>query len=148
VYWFLHVEVLDEPYTMEYKVDTIIPNKLIRVEFRIGFRVEPKINLFFKEVVEDLVKNNEVDVTNRFPSLKKHNIMSDFKFIVIDRIINYDHELSVFERIIMNIFTVFKRFSLNEQKFFELDPSLVSVETVPLTEPQPKAIEHLLKRVK
>ena len=57
IYWFVHVDTLDNPYTCEYEVQTIIPNEVIRVEFRLGFRVEPRINIMFRKVVEDMVAN-------------------------------------------------------------------------------------------
>ena len=53
IYWFVHVDTLDDPYTAEYSVEHIIPNDIIRVEFRLGFRVAPRINLMFKKVVEN-----------------------------------------------------------------------------------------------
>ena len=62
IYWLVHVDTLDDPYTSEYKVDHIIPNDIIRIEFRLGFRVQPRINLMFRKVVEDLVANKEVNI--------------------------------------------------------------------------------------
>jgi KUP system potassium uptake protein len=145
IYWFIHVEVLDEPHTLEYKVDQIIPDHAIRVEFRLGFKIEPKINMFLKEVIENLVKNNEVNIVSRYPSLQKYGVSGDFRFVVIDRVLNYDYQLNVHERLIMKGFYVLKNFSLNEQKAFGLDTSLVTVETVPLVVSHPK--DHVLKRI-
>ena len=48
IYWFVHVETLDDPYTCEYSVQHIIPNDIIRVDFQLGFRVQPRLNLLFK----------------------------------------------------------------------------------------------------
>jgi len=72
VYWLLHVDVTDEPYTMEYKVDPLIDKKLIRVDFKLGFRVEQRINVLFRKVVEDMVKNSEIDITSKYESLREH----------------------------------------------------------------------------
>jgi len=60
IYWFVHVDVVDEPYRMEYKVNEIIHDDVIRIDFRLGFRVAPRINLMFRKVVQDMVKNKEV----------------------------------------------------------------------------------------
>jgi KUP system potassium uptake protein len=68
IYWFVHIDTLDDPYTAEYSVDHIIPNDIIRVEFRLGFRMEPKINLMLRKVVEDLANNKEVNITSRYES--------------------------------------------------------------------------------
>ncbi|HEX8277230.1 MAG TPA: KUP/HAK/KT family potassium transporter, partial [Segetibacter sp.] len=85
IYWFVHVDTLDDPYTTEYQVEHIIPNDIIRVEFRLGFRVQPRINLLFRKVVEDLVANKEVNITSRYESLEKNNVVGDFQFIVLEK---------------------------------------------------------------
>ena len=99
IYWFVHVDTLDDPYTSEYKVDHIIPNDIIRVEFRLGFRVDPKINLMFRKVVYDLVANKEVNITSRYESLERNNVVGDFQFIVLEKYLSQDNELPFFERV-------------------------------------------------
>jgi KUP system potassium uptake protein len=86
IYWFVHVDTVDDPYTCEYVVDHIIPNDIIRVEFRLGFRVQQRINLMFRKVVEELVNNNEVNITSRYESLEKNNVVGDFQFVVMEKI--------------------------------------------------------------
>jgi KUP system potassium uptake protein len=132
IYWLIHVDTLDEPYTMEYKVDHIIPNDIIRVEFRLGFRVEPRINLMFRKVVEDLVKNREVNITSRYESLERSNIVGDFTFIVMEKYLSQDNELPIAERFIMNFHFWLKDVSLSEERGFGLDASTVIVEKFPL----------------
>ena len=132
LYWFIHVDVMDDPKTMEYSAITLIPGHAIRIDFKLGFRIEPKINLFLKEVISDLVENKEIDIISRYPSLRKHSVTGDFRFVVIDRIINYDDFLSLKDRIIMEIYEILRDISLSEQKTFGLDTSLVTVENVPL----------------
>ncbi|MCS6822687.1 MAG: KUP/HAK/KT family potassium transporter [Cytophagaceae bacterium] len=132
VYWFVHVDVVDEPYTMEYSVDVILPNDLVRVDFRLGFRVEQKINLYFRKVVEDMVKNKEVDFTSRYNSLNKRNIIGDFKFIVLEKHLSHDNDLPPLEQIIMDGYFILKNISLSEPSAFGLDTSNVVIEKVPL----------------
>ncbi len=132
IYWFVHVDVLDDPYTCEYSVEHIIPNDIIRIEFRLGFRMEQRINLMFRKVVEDLVKNKEVNITSRYESLEKNNIVGDFQFIVLEKYLSQDNELPIFERIVMKLYFWLKEISLSEERGFGLDPSNVSVEKFPL----------------
>ena len=132
IYWFVHVDVLDEPYTCEYNVEHIIPNDIIRVEFRLGFRVEQRINLMFRKVVEDLVKNKEVNITSRYESLEKNKVAGDFQFVVLEKYLSQDNELPFTERVIMKIYFWLKEISLSEERGFGLDPSNVSVEKFPL----------------
>jgi len=132
VYWFVHVDVLDEPYTMEYKVKEIIKGNIIRIDFRLGFRVEPRINLMFRKVVEDLVRNFEVDITSRYESLGRQNLIGDFRFIVMEKFLSYENELPFYEKIILDTYFILKKLSLSEERAFGLDTSSVSIEKVPL----------------
>lgn len=132
IYWFVHVDVLDDPYTCEYSVEHIIPNDIIRIEFRVGFRVEQRINLMFKKVVLDLVANKEVNITSRYESLSRNNVVGDFQFIVLEKYLSQDNELPFMERIIMKLYFWLKEISLSEERGFGLDPSFVTVEKFPL----------------
>ena len=132
IYWFVHVDTLDDPYTMEYKVDHIIPNDVIRVDFRLGFRVEPRINLMFRKVVEDLVTNREVNITSRYESLERSNVVGDFSFVVMEKYLSQDNDLSILERMVMKFHFWLKEVSLSEERGFGLDPSNVTVEKFPL----------------
>jgi KUP system potassium uptake protein len=132
IYWFVHIDTLDDPYTAEYSVEHIIPNEIIRVEFRLGFRIEPKINLMFRKVVEDLVKNKEVNITSRYESLERNNVVGDFQIIVMEKYLSQDNELPFFERIVMKLYFWLKEVSLSEERSFGLDPSNVTIEKFPL----------------
>jgi len=132
IYWFVHVDTLDDPYTAEYSVEHIIPNDIIRVEFRLGFRIEPKINLMFRKVVEDLVNNREVNITSRYESLERNNVVGDFQFIVMEKYLSQDNDLPFIERMVMKMYFYLKELSLSEERGFGLDPSNVTIEKFPL----------------
>jgi KUP system potassium uptake protein len=132
MYWFVHVDVLDEPYTLEYKVSEVMKGKIMRIDFRIGFRVDPRINLMFRHVVEELVRKNEVDIISRYPSLNTRQLTGDFRFVVMEKFLSLDNELPWLQKIIMDIYFFIKRFALPEEKAFGLDTSSVTVEKVPL----------------
>ena len=132
IYWFVHVDTLDDPYTSEFEVTTIIPNEVIRVEFRLGFRVQPRINLMFRKVVEDMVANKEVNITSRYESLQRNNVVGDFQFIVLEKFLSQDNELPFFERVVMRLYFNVKKIGLSEEKGFGLDQSNVAVEKFPL----------------
>lgn len=132
IYWFVHVDTLDDPYTCDYTVETIIPNEVIRVEFRLGFRMQPRINLMFRKVVEDMVANKEVNITSRYESLQRNNVVGDFQFVVLEKFLSQDNELPFFERVIMRLYFSIKKTALSEEKGFGLDQSNVSVELFPL----------------
>ncbi len=143
IYWFVHVDTLDDPYTCEYEVQTIIPNEVIRVEFRLGFRVQPKINLMFRKVVEDMVSNKEVNITSRYESLQRNNIAGDFEFVVMEKFLSQDNELPFWEKVVMKLYFWLKQISLSEEKGFNLDASNVTVEKFPLVVAPVKSLKLL-----
>jgi len=145
VYWFVHVDTLDDPYTMEYKVKTIATDDVYKVNFRLGFRVPNKINLYFKKVLEDMVKCGEVDIRSRYESLNKHNVIGDFRFVVLEKFLSYDNQLSFFENLIMRAYFFIKGYTPSEDKWFGLDSSSVKVEKVPLVIRQAENVN--LKRI-
>jgi len=132
VYWLVHVDVTDEPFTRDYKVEFLIPNKLIRIDFKLGFRVEQQINVLFRKVVEELVRNNEVDIISKYTSLNKYKIIGDFRFVVLDKVLSKANVLSFVDRFIMDYYFILKKFSLSEERGFGLDVSFVTIERVPL----------------
>ncbi len=141
VYWLVHVDVVDEPYKREYEVNFLVPNKLIRIDFKLGFRIEQQINLLFRKVVEDLVKKGEVNITSTYKSLSRHKIVGDFRFVVIEKVLSRSHKLSFYERFIMAFYVYLKKVSLSEERGFGLDLSFVTVEKVPLMLTDPETVE-------
>jgi KUP system potassium uptake protein len=131
IYWFVHIDTQDEPYTNEYSVTTFIPNEIIRLEFKLGFRVPPRINLMFKKVLEDLVANKEVNVGNGYGFLNINSV-GDFQFVVMEKFLSQDNELPFFEKFILNMYFKIKDRSLSEERGFGLDQSNVTVEQFPL----------------
>ncbi|MBN8852506.1 MAG: potassium transporter Kup [Sphingobacteriales bacterium 50-39] len=131
IYWFVHIERTDEPYTMEYGVEEL-SDKVIRVEFRLGFRVQQRVSLMFRKVVAEMICNRELDIAHRFPSLKKHNIAEDFRYVILEKFLSYDNEFSVREGFILNTYFAMKRLALDEEKAFGLDTSETVVEKLPL----------------
>jgi KUP system potassium uptake protein len=131
IYWLVHVDVVNEPYRMEYKVSILAPEDVIRIDFRLGFRVAPRINLMFEKVVHDLMSSNEVDVTSRYDS-KKNDAIGDFRFVVLEKFLSYENELPFYEKIIMDSYFLLKHLSQSDEKSFGLDMDNVTVEKIPL----------------
>jgi len=145
IYWFVHVDVLDDPYTMEYVVQTIVPNEIVRVEFRLGFRVEHRIQMMFRKVVEEMVNNKEVNIVSRYESLSRNNVMGDFRFIVMEKFLSRDNQLPFWDAIMMRGYFLLKKISLSEERGFGLDPSDVTLEKYPII--VHSAAEVSLKRI-
>jgi KUP system potassium uptake protein len=136
-YWLLHVDTVDEPDTFSYEVNQIIPGILIRIDFHLGFKIEPRINLYFKEVLKDMVANDEIKLSSSYESLKKHHFQGDFLFVNLDRIMTQDYQLSPWESMIMGLHAFTRIFSINDVKAFGLDTSCVIEEKVPISMERP-----------
>ncbi len=144
-YWFLHIDNLDTPDTFEYVVHHLIPGTLIKIDFRLGFKIERKINLYFREVVEDLTKSGEISMVSQYESLKKHSIPADFLFVNLDRIMTHDYNLPPVKAFTMGIHNAIRGFSLNDVKSLGLDTSTVIEEKVPIVIEQ--AVKRRIKRI-
>ncbi|MBO7523868.1 MAG: KUP/HAK/KT family potassium transporter, partial [Bacteroidales bacterium] len=144
-YWLLHVDRVNDPNSFDYKVQQIIPGTLIRVDFHIGFKVEPKINLYFREVLEDMVKNGEIELKSSYDTLRKYNFDADFRFVLIERIMSRDVKLSTLEDFILSLNNIVRRIGVSEIRSLNLDPTITLVEQVPIIvdQPQPVRIERL-----
>jgi KUP system potassium uptake protein len=136
-YWFIHIDRVTDPNQFDYHVTQLIPGILIRIDFEIGFKVEPKINLYFREVIEDLVGDGEIKLESGYDSLKKYNVPGDFKFVNIERIMPRDFKLSNRENFILTFYRIANRLNNNDVKFLQLDSTNTIIEQVPILIDQP-----------
>lgn len=132
IYWFVNIQVTDEPYTMDYKVNIVSPDDVVKVTFFLGFRVEQRMNFFLKKVVNDLVDNEEVNIVPRYHSLKDSSHAGDFKFILLEEFLSHENDLPVFEQIVMEIYLFVKSWTASPKNWFGLDSDSVYIEKVPL----------------
>lgn len=131
-YWFIHIDTTYEPYTMEYSVEQVEEGKIIRVDFRLGFRIQPRVNVLFRKVVEDMVARHELNIISAYPSLKQFKVVSDFKFVILEKFLSYNNLFSVSESFILNSYFSIKKLALSEAKTFGLDTSETHVEKIPM----------------
>ena len=131
-YWFLHIDSLDTPETFEYTVHHIVPGVVIKVEFHLGFKVERRINVYFKQVLEDLEKTHEISMVSHYKSLKRHSIPADFLFVNLDRILINDYKLPPLKRFTMGLHNFIRGMGVNDVKAYGLDTSNVIEEKIPI----------------
>lgn len=131
-YWFLHIDNLDTPDTFEYAVHHIVPGVVIKVEFHLGFKVERRINVYFKQVLEDLEKTHEISMVSHYKSLKRHSIPADFLFVNLDRVLINDYKLPPLKRFTMGLHNLIRGMGINDVKAYGLDTSNVIEEKIPI----------------
>ncbi|MCC6459551.1 MAG: KUP/HAK/KT family potassium transporter [Saprospiraceae bacterium] len=132
VYWFVHIETTDEPYTMEYEVNTIAPDDVYKVNFQLGFRVQQRMNVFMKKVVEELVENDELTVYSRYHSMSHKYPTGDFRFVLVSEFLSNENELPWFEHLIMSTYLSVKGWVSSPKNWFGLDSDSVEIEQTPL----------------
>ena len=131
-YWLINMEFVDTPDTLEYDCETLIPNTLYNVTMHIGFRIEPRVSLYLRQVVEDLVASKKVDLTSAYPSLRKNGIPGDFRFIIIHRVYYPENSVNRQQNLLMNLYSLISKIGIDDPKALGLDTSMVVVERVPL----------------
>jgi KUP system potassium uptake protein len=136
-YWFFHIDRVDEPNRFDYRVTHIIQDVLIRIDFHIGFKVDTKINLYFREILEDLVNSGEIKMESGYDSLRKYGLPGDFRYVLIERIMLRDFKLTNTESFIMTLHRLISYLSIPEVRALELDSTNTIVEQVPIIVNQP-----------
>ena len=131
-YWFIRIETTDSPYTLSYNVKTADPERIFIVTMKLGFRIEPKVSVLFRQVVEDLVEAGQLNLTSKYPSLAKAGITGDFRFMIIHRIFSPASNCPRMESFILSAHQKLRAMGISDQSAMGLDTSLVTVETVPL----------------
>jgi len=132
VYWFLHLNRTNEPYTLSYNVSELIDDKVIKVNINVGFRIQPKTELYFKKIVQELVANKELSLHIRPDGSTKYNNEPDFKFVVIEKYLSVENEFKINDSLLLNSYKYLKNFGISDEKAFGLDKSDVIIEYVPL----------------
>jgi len=132
VYWFIHVDTVDSPYTSKYSVDTIIPKKCFFVRIKLGFKADHRVNLLFNKILHDMAENAEIDLVSHYDSLKRHSMPSDFKFVILHSLASVDSEISNFDNLIIQGYRFIKSHSLSTEEMYGLELANVEAENVPI----------------
>lgn len=131
-YWFIHIDHTDAPDQLEYDIRTISPGAIFALTFHVGYRVNPQVNVFLRQVVEDMVRDGSLDLTSSYPSLSRHGIAGDFRFVIIRRLFSASSNCRWHERFLLKMHDRLRWLGISERDAFGLDTSTVKIETVPL----------------
>lgn len=140
IYWFIHVNYTDEPYTMEYKVTELVDDKVIRVDFNLGFRVQPRVNLLFRRVLEELDAERELVFRNKYESIKKGDFHTDILYVITERVLSVENEFSLRDGLVLDIYFALKSLTQSDRDAMGLDPNVAVVEQVPLVIQAPREV--------
>ena len=131
-YWILRVQYTDTPDTLTYTATPLADGRIWCVGLNIGFRVQPKITVYLRQIVEDLVAAGRIDLVSTYPSLRRHGIPGDFRFSIIHRIFSPSSNCAKGERTVMRLFERLRHLAVSPERAMGLDTSTTTVENVPL----------------
>ena len=133
VYFFVHINVLDEPYRREYKVTKFSDKKILKITFNLGFRENQRVNMFMRQVIADLLEEKELELQPTKYNLRgKAETVGDFRFVLIEEVLGNSNGLSSFDNFIMSLRLKLKKITVTPEKWFGLDTSVITKEAVPL----------------
>lgn len=132
IYWFIHIETVDTPFTSKYSVDTIVPKKCFFINVKLGFKTPHRINTIFNKIVHEMADAGEIDLTSPYPALHKYSMMADFKFVILHSWASADSEISSFDRLIISLYRMIKTFSLSTEELYGLEAANVETEKIPI----------------
>ncbi len=132
VYWFLHINRTEEPFTMNYDVSELVDDKVIKVNINLGFRIQPKTEIYFKKIVQELVAKQELNLHIRPDGSTKYNSEPDFKFVVIEKFLSIENEFALRDGLLLQGYFQLKHLGQSDEKAFGLEKSDVIIEAVPM----------------
>lgn len=145
VYWFFHINRTNHPYTLNYEVSELVDDKVIKIVLNIGFRIQPKTELYFEKIMDDLIANKELNLHLRNNGSTKYNPTIDYKFIIMEKFLSVENEFALKEGMILNSYFFLKKLGQKDEEAFGLDKNDVLVEHVPLVYQPVKQMELVRK---
>lgn len=145
VYWFYHVEITDEPYTLQYRVTTLSENDVYHVTLRLGFRVYPRVDLFFRLIAAELISSGELELERTSIMEFAANHIGGYKFVIINSYLSFDNELPFWKALLIRSYYNLKSIGVSDDVNYGLDTSNVIIEKYPLvfTNRQPLKLERI-----
>lgn len=131
-YWFVHIDHVDSPDELSYSVSVVVPETIYVVTMHLGFRVAPRISVYLRQIVEDLVVSGDLDLRSGYPSLRREGIPGDFRFIILHRIFSPTSICGATTTLLMRLHDILRHIGVSDTSAYGLDTSVVTAETVPL----------------
>lgn len=132
VYWFFHINRTNHPYTLDYEVTELVDDKVIKIVLNIGFRIQPKTELYFEKIIDDLIADQELNLHLKNNGSTRYNPAIDFKFIIMEKYLSVDNEFALKEGMILKSYFFLKKLAQKDENAFGLDRNDVLIEHIPL----------------
>lgn len=147
-YWFINIEVTDDPYTKEYRFNSIEENRIFVIDFKLGFKISQSINILLAEVIQSFIESKEVHFKTKDYMLVSGDMkgIGNFKFIIIEEVLTTDNKFATWDKFVLSAHLLIEKFTAAPESWYGIDTSLVEFEKVPMFI-EKKLPEDDLKRV-
>ena len=131
-YWFISLNVTEEPLNATYQVETFGTDFIFRVRLELGFKNHQRLNVYLRQVVQDLQAAGELPPQDRKYSIYGKSNVGTFKFGMLRKSVSTGMGLSRSDERIMKIKYALRRAIGSPIEWYGLDTSSLIVEYVPL----------------
>ena len=156
-YWFVTVNVTNEPFTAEYAVNTYGTKNVINVQLYLGFKQQQKVNVYLRQIVHDLIKDGTIESQPQEYTTTPGRDVGDFSFVIVNDVISPQTQLRSYEKFLVEARVWLQNLSSNPASWFGLDYADTVIERVPLilgnqrrqhiTRIAPKKFEDIKKKL-
>lgn len=132
VYWLLHIHRTEQPFTLEYEVSELVDDTIIKVNVHVGFRIQPRTEQYFKQIIHDLIANQELNMHEQWKSHSIYSHEPHFQFVLIEKYLSTENQLNMKQYLFMKFYFLLKKLGLQDSKAFGIDKSHAMIEHKPL----------------
>lgn len=145
-YWFVTVNVTNEPFTAEYAVNTYGTKNVINIQLYLGFKKQTSVNVYIRQIVHDLIADGTIEPQPQEYTTTPGRDVGDFSFVIVNDVISPQTQLIGYEKWLVEARVRLQNLSSNPASWFGLEYADTVIERVPLILGKPNP--SYIKRVK
>lgn len=144
-YWFVTVNVTNEPFTAEYAVNTYGTKNVINIQLYLGFKKQTSVNVYIRQIVHDLIADGTIEAQPQEYTTTPGRDVSDFAFVIVQDVISPQTQLVGYEKWLVEARVRLQNLSSNPASWFGLEYADTIIERIPLIlgRPNPSYIKRI-----
>ena len=144
-YWFVTVNVTNEPFTAEYAVNTYGTKNVINIQLYLGFKKQTSVNVYIRQIVHDLIADSTIEPQPQKYTTTPGRDVGDFSFVIVNDVISPQTQLVGYEKWLVEARVRLQNLSSNPASWFGLEYADTVIERVPLIlgRPNPSYIKRI-----
>ena len=144
-YWFVTVNVTNEPFTAEYAVNTYGTKNVINIQLYLGFKKQTSVNVYIRQIVHDLIADGTIEAQPQEYTTTPGRDVGDFAFVIVQDVISPQTQLVGYEKWLVEARVRLQNLSSNPASWFGLEYADTIIERIPLIlgRPNPSYIKRI-----